>query len=46
VPNLNQARTLLGDDADGLSDDQILEIIEYLQLIAHINLEISNQQGH
>jgi hypothetical protein len=45
VPNLNQTRTLLGDDADGLSDDQILQITNYLEHLAKINIGIINQHG-
>ena len=43
MPSLKQARKLLGSAANKLTDQQIIEIIHYLEQLAHINLEINEE---
>lgn len=49
VISIKEARKILGKDAQSLTDDQVIEIIDSLTLVARRNLEKNsskNKQGY
>lgn len=38
--SIDRARELLGDDADGLSDDEVLEIKRHAETMARVLIEV------
>ena len=38
-----EARAILADDAEGLTDDQVQEITDWLNMMADIAIDITNQ---
>ncbi len=46
IVSVDEARKLLGDDAEGMSDDEIAFVIETLDLMAKDALKLSKQELH
>ena len=41
-----RCRELLGDEADALADDEVLEIARHAEAVAHIVIALALQDGH
>jgi hypothetical protein len=41
-----RCRELLGDDADALSDDEVLVVARHAEALAHVVIALALQEGH
>jgi hypothetical protein len=41
-----RCRELLGDEADALADDEVLEIARHAEAMAHVVIALAQQDGH
>lgn len=44
--SIARCRELLGDEADALADDEVLEIARHAEAVAHIVIALALQDGH
>ena len=44
--SIERCRELLGDEADALTDDEVIDVARHAEAMAHILIDLALQDGH